>query len=65
MAKAHIVNSHPGHKYGRQTLVMKCIVNPCVCLDVLYSSCSYLSYNQFEDLSSGLFDHSTWLKEDQ
>ena len=36
MAKAHIVKSHPGHKYGRQTLVMKCIVNPCVCLDVLY-----------------------------
>ena len=64
MARTHIVKGHPGHKYRRQTLVMKCIVNSRIWLNVLYSFCSYLSYNQLEDLSPGLFDHSTWLKED-
>ena len=64
MARTHRVNYHPGNKYWRQTSVMKCIVNSCICLDVLSSFCSHLSYNKLQDLSPGLFDHSTWLKED-
>ena len=51
MARTHRVNYHP----GQQTLVMKCIVNSCICLDVLHSFCSHLSYNQLQDLSPGLF----------
>ena len=37
MARTHIVKGHPGHKYRRQTLVMKCIVNSRIWLNVLYS----------------------------
>ena len=40
-------------------------INSCICLDVLYSFCSYLSYNQLHDLSPGLFGHSTWVEEDK
>ena len=29
----------------------------------LYSFCSYLCYNQLQNLSPGLFDHCAWLKE--
>ena len=58
------VKAHPLRKYfirdsdreiicGLKKFLYLCII----------SFCSYLCYNQLQNLSQGLFDHCAWLKE--